>query len=145
MSEKKSEFKLYKSPENFYSIIIPRKWEVIVVEGVPAFFERDGDGVLQIYAFKNLNNDFNIDAEMEKYLFEQHNIEDFDKILDFINKQKYQIRFYEFLKENRFWMIYMLSNKEKMILSTYNGDTKPDLLKLESVHLAIDSIIFLNS
>ena len=140
--QEKSNYKTYTSPEKFYSISIPIKWEQVIVEGVPAFFEKDGNGVLQIYALKNLKSSYSLDQEMKNYLYHQHSIKSYEKVVSFIHEKKGQIRFIEFDKEDRFWLVYMLSKKDKMILITYNGQEKPESSFLQEIHLSVSSIEF---
>ncbi|EQA78316.1 hypothetical protein LEP1GSC193_0086 [Leptospira alstonii serovar Pingchang str. 80-412] len=48
----------------------------------------------------------------------------------------------EFVKEDRFWMVYMISNQKRMTLLTYNGDEMPPSYLVGELTTVISSIRF---
>ncbi|MDF3820067.1 DUF3805 domain-containing protein [Leptospira sp. 96542] len=115
-------YKQFRSPQGWYSLLYPATWEQMVVEEIPAFFHPDGGGAMQVYAFESKLENFDVNLELENYL-KIHEIDyDEDKVAQFENNEGSSIRACEFMKEDRIWMVYMIANKERMILATYNTD-----------------------
>ncbi|EMG12518.1 hypothetical protein LEP1GSC151_0383 [Leptospira interrogans serovar Grippotyphosa str. LT2186] len=139
---KTPEYKLYKSPNGWYSMVIPVHWVHMVIEGIPAFFEENGSGALQVYAFENKSGSYNLREELERYLkTHEINFEE-DKITVFDNEEGSKIMACEFTKEDRFWMVYMIANRKRMILLTYNSDETPHNYLVNELTTVISSIRF---
>lgn len=49
----------------------------------------------------------------------------------------------EFVKEERFWMVYMIANQKRMTLLTYNSDDMPPNYLVSELATVISSIRFL--
>ncbi|TGL61473.1 hypothetical protein [Leptospira sarikeiensis] len=139
--DKKLDYRLYRSPSGWYSMVIPGHWQNIVIEGIPAFFEENGAGAMQVYAFENKEGTFDPEQEMERYLT-THKIEyESDKAAFFENNEGTKIIACEFLKEDgRHWMVYSISAKKRMILITYNGDEAPTEELAEQITTVVSSI-----
>lgn len=136
------EYKLYKSPNGWYSMVVPAHWVQMVIEGIPAFFEENGSGALQVYAFENKVGSYILKEELERYL-KTHEIDfEEDKVADFENEEGSKIMACEFVKADRFWMVYMISNKKRMILLTYNSDEVPAEYLVKELTTVISSIRF---
>ncbi|RHX83775.1 hypothetical protein EHO98_12775 [Leptospira stimsonii] len=136
------EYKLYKSPNGWYSMVVPAHWVQMVIEGIPAFFEENGSGALQVYAFENKVGSYILKEELERYL-KTHEIDfEEDKVADFENEEGSKIMACEFVKEDRFWMVYMIANKKRMILLTYNSDEVPAEYLVKELTTVISSIRF---
>ncbi len=122
----KLEYQHYKSPYGWYSLVYPEFWEMEVIEGIPAFFDPEGSGALLISAFQNLEGKYELNVELARFL-SQHNIEyEEESIARFINNEGCEIRACEFISGKRFWLVYMLAKKDKLIVCSYNSDESPD-------------------
>ncbi|MGJ4786632.1 hypothetical protein EHQ52_11690 [Leptospira koniambonensis] len=139
--DKKLDYRLYRSPSGWYSMVIPGHWQNIVIEGIPAFFEENGGGAMQVYAFENKEGGFDPEEEIERYLA-THKIEFVrDMAAFFENNEGSKIIACEFLKEDgRHWMVYLVSAKKRMILITYNGDEEPTEELAEQLTTVVSSI-----
>ncbi|TGJ98861.1 hypothetical protein EHQ53_11310 [Leptospira langatensis] len=137
----KTEYRLYRSPSGWYTMVIPGHWQNIVIEGIPAFFEENGAGAMQVYAFENKDGVFDPEKELERYLA-THKIEyESDKAVVFNNSEGAKILACEFLKEDgRHWMVYLVSAKKRMVLVTYNGDEDPTDELAEQLTTIVSSI-----
>ncbi|PKA05420.1 hypothetical protein CH375_05305 [Leptospira ellisii] len=136
------EFKLYNSPNGWYSMVVPAHWVHMVIEGIPAFFEENGSGALQVYAFENKAGSYDLHEELRRYL-KTHEIDfEEDKVASFENEEGSRIMACEFRKEDRFWMVYMIANGKRMILLTYNGDETPAAYLVRDLTTVISSIRF---
>ena len=58
----------YRSPNGWYMLAYPEHWEVEVIEEIPAFFDPDGAGALQVSAFENKLGSYNLAEELERFL-----------------------------------------------------------------------------
>ncbi|EMJ87104.1 hypothetical protein [Leptospira meyeri] len=137
-------YKQFRSPQGWYSFLFPATWEHMVVEEIPAFFHPDGGGALQVYAFESKLEDFNVDQELANYL-KIHEIDyDAENVAVFENNEGSSIRACEFLKEDRVWMVYMVANKSRMLLVTYNSDEEVGDELFQQLTNIISSVRFLN-
>ncbi|MCE9501670.1 MAG: DUF3805 domain-containing protein [Leptospira sp.] len=138
----KLDYQPYKSPFGWYSLVYPEYWEMEVIEDIPAFFDPEGSGALQISAFENLEGDYNLTEEMIRYLA-HHKIQyDEEHVANFKNEEGTVIKACEFNSKGRFWIVYMLSYKSRLILCTYNSDETPDKELSEILTIIISSIRF---
>jgi hypothetical protein len=135
----------YRSPNGWYMLAFPEHWEVEVIEEIPAFYDPDGAGALQVSAFENKLGTYDLAEELARFLA-FHKIEyDENCIASFTNNLGSKIKACEFISEERFWLVYMISFRSKLIVCTYNSDEKPD--KELSIMLTniISSIRFLQA
>ncbi|TGK15654.1 hypothetical protein EHO61_14985 [Leptospira fluminis] len=138
---RKVEYRIYRSPSGWYTMVIPAHWQHIVIEGIPAFFEEDGPGAMQVYAFENKEGSFDGEEEMERYLVTHGIVYESDKAAFFENNEGGKIIACEFLKEDgRHWMVYLVASRKKMILVTYNGDEAPSEELAEDLTAVVSSI-----
>ncbi|MBK8397120.1 MAG: DUF3805 domain-containing protein [Leptospiraceae bacterium] len=116
----------YRSPNGWYMLAYPEYWEVEVIEEIPAFYDPDGAGALQVSAFENKLGSYNLSEELARFLA-IHKIEyDEDCVASFKNNLGSEIKACEFISEERFWLVYMISFGSKLIVCTYNSDERPD-------------------
>lgn len=124
MSEEK--YKLFRSHLGWYSIQYPARWELEIIENIPAIYDPNGCGAFQISSFLNKKGSYDLTEEMIRYL-EQHKIRyDESKVATVQREDGSILKACEFYVESRFWMVCMISYKNKLILCTYNGDVKPE-------------------
>ncbi|EPG74080.1 hypothetical protein LEP1GSC058_2493 [Leptospira fainei serovar Hurstbridge str. BUT 6] len=141
LMDRKLDYKFYRSPSGWYTMVIPGHWQQIVIEGIPAFFEENGAGAMQVYAFENKGGSFNAEEELERYLATHSIVYESDKAAFFENNEGGKIIACEFLKEDgRHWMVYLVAAKNKMILVTYNGDEEPTEELAEHLTAVVSSI-----
>lgn len=136
-----ADYKIFQSPLKWMTMLYPSHWETMIVEEIPAFFDPEGGGALQIFSFENLEKKFDLDEEMERYLSIHGMGGKSVEIISLTNEEEYDIRAAEFSLNDRFWIIFMLSNKiNRMILATYNCDEIIDEMTAEYIFNAISSI-----
>lgn len=136
-------YKQFRSPQGWYSLLFPVAWEQMVVEEIPAFFHPEGSGALQVYAFESKLEDFDVEQELENYL-KIHEIDYIpEHVSRFENNEGSSLRACEFQKEDRIWLVYMVANKGKMILATYNSDEEVSPELFEELTTIVSSIRFL--
>lgn len=122
----KFKYKNYTSPMGWYTMLYPAHWELEIIEEIPAFFDPEGAGAFQVYAFANKNGKYDLKNELIRYL-KQHAIEyEEDCIASFTNNEGSEIKACEFISKERFWLVYMIAHNSKMVLCTYNSDESPD-------------------
>lgn len=116
----------------------------MVVEEIPAFFHPDAGGALQVYAFESKLEDFDVNQELANYL-KIHEIDyDEDKVAQFENNEGSSIRACEFAKEDRVWFVYVIANKMRMILATYNSDEDLSDERFQELTNIISSVRFIS-
>jgi hypothetical protein len=136
-------FQVYRSPNGWYMLVYPEHWTYEIIEEIPAFYDPEGSGALQVSAFENKLNSYNLSEELERFL-ELHNIEyDPDQVAVFKNSEGSQIEACEFISDERFWLVYMISFADKLIVCTYNSDIRPDKELSQILTNIISSIRFL--
>lgn len=119
-------YKEYESPMKWYQMKYPAHWELEIIENIPAFYDPEGAGAVQISAFANRGSHYSLSDEMKRYLH-QHSIDYHpDKIACFQTVDGTNIETCEFVRDGRFWMVYMLASEDKLILCTYNSDEAPN-------------------
>ena len=135
------DYLFFQSAEKWLSLLYPRNWEKLIVEGIPAFFDPEGNGALQIYALENKEKKYDLDEEMERYLAIHGQSGKEIQTVILTNEVGYDIKAAEFKKDDRFWIIFMISNKgSKMILATYNCDEIIDEMTAIKITNTISSI-----
>ncbi len=140
----KLEYQPYISPEKWYTFKYPEYWEMEVIEGVPAFYDPEGSGAFIISAFRNIKGIYNLSEEMSRFL-KQHKVTyEPSKIASFEKSEGTLVQACEFISEGRFWLVYMLSNKNKLLVCTYNSDEVPNKELAEILTNMISSIRFLS-
>ena len=114
----------FQSPQGWYQFVYPSSWKSEIIEDIPSFYQVDGAGAFQVFAFLNKSSDYsNLDA-LKKYL-EYHEIEyDEEFVEDFTNSYNMRILACEFEKDNRYWIVYSLGIGSKTILCLYNSDVE---------------------
>ncbi|HMV77931.1 MAG TPA: DUF3805 domain-containing protein [Leptospiraceae bacterium] len=137
------DYQYFKSPEGWYSFVFPDYWETEVIEGVPVFYDPQGDGALVISAFKHLTGSYDLDEEMKRFLG-QHSVEyDRNCIAVFENREGSRIQACEFYSKERFWLVYMIAHRNKLIIASYNSDERPDADLSQILTRIISSIHFI--
>jgi hypothetical protein len=120
------QYQAFRSPKGIYMFAYPETWVYEVIEEIPAFYDPEtNDGAFQISSFQNKELDFDLSEEMNRFL-ELHKIEfDEEKVASFTNNEGSKILACEFISDSRFWLVYMVANKFKLLVCTYNSDNKP--------------------
>ncbi|WCL47973.1 hypothetical protein [Leptospira sp. GIMC2001] len=117
-------FKTFESPQKWFRFEYPANWEILVVEGIPAFFDPEDSGVLQINSLEHKEKEADSEQELINYLKIQEIEYNEDLVARFQNKQGTQIVSCEFMKDDRHWCVYSISNGKRLILATFNTDGK---------------------
>ncbi|MEM7180944.1 MAG: DUF3805 domain-containing protein [Spirochaetota bacterium] len=137
-------YKEYESPMNWYKMQYPASWEMEIIENIPAFFDLEGSGALQISAFQNQEGSYELSDEMQRYL-QMHRLNfNPEQIAKFQTVDGTEVQTCEFVKEQRFWMVYMLAKEDKLILCTYNADETPDANDARTIGSIARSIQFIS-
>jgi len=110
----------------FFTIRIPANWEVEIIENIPAIFDPEGGGVLQIAGFRRGSGDVDLQYEMEKFLGQNGIAADPERMAQITLVSGLQCIAVEYVVENRFWMVNAISQANKLLLVTYNSDEMPD-------------------
>ncbi|HMV44636.1 MAG TPA: DUF3805 domain-containing protein [Leptospiraceae bacterium] len=134
----------YRSPNGWYILAYPEHWEVEIIEEIPAFFDPDGAGALQVSAFENKLGSYDLSEELERFLSVHKISYDEERVATFTNNLGSQIKACEFIADERFWLVYMISSGSKLIVCTYNSDETPDRELSVIITNIISSIQFLN-
>jgi hypothetical protein len=116
-------YKRFQSPQNWFFFEYPDHWEMLVVEGIPAFFDPNDTGVLQIYSLEHQVDLADSELELKNYLGIQNVEFNEDLVARFENAQGTKIVSCEFKIEDRHWAVYSIANKRRLILATFNSDT----------------------
>ncbi len=110
----------------FFQISIPGHWEAEIIENMPAFFDPEGAGVLQVAAFRREGQDYDLQSELERYL-SQNDIEaDPERMARFQLPSGVAGIAVEYIVDNRFWMVNVIGKEQKFLLVLYNSDEVPD-------------------
>lgn len=108
----------------FFTLEYPGTWDHEIIEDIPAFYDRRGAGALQVAAVRNSDQLFSLEQEMSRYL-QRHGIEyDSSKVL-FAKDGEKELATCEFVKEGRFWLVYMTSIGDRIVVAIYNADEVP--------------------
>lgn len=109
----------------FFRIRLPLHWEAEIIENIPAFFDPDGQGVIQVAAVRRSSGDFDAQAELERYL-NRNNIEpDTERMAHFQLPSGIQAVSVEYIVDNRFWMVTSAALGARFVLLMYNADEVP--------------------
>ncbi|MEQ8351659.1 MAG: hypothetical protein RH862_09255 [Leptospiraceae bacterium] len=125
----------------FFELLYPRDWEYEIIENIPCFFDPEGGGAVQVAAFRQPEGqDFDFDAEMERYL-NGHGIQmDKSRIAEFSLASGLACRACEFVLEDRFWLVNMIVQGSRMILVLYNSDDIPEQETVQKISGLIQTI-----
>ena len=124
----------------FFRLAYPDFWEMEIIENIPAFYDPDGSGALQVAATVNSDGPYDLKEEFTKYL-QRHEIEfDDEKVVRFQTDAGWECLAGEFFKEERFWLVYLLGVAEKMIIVCYNSDEMPSKPLVKIISQIIRSI-----
>ena len=138
----KLEFQPYVSPQGWYSLKYPEYWEMEVIENIPTFYDPEGAGAVVITAFENKVGNYDPKIEIIRFL-SHHGIKyEEDKIAILTNKQGSVIQTCEFISKDRYWFVYMMSFKDKLLILTYNSEETPEHELSLIIHQIVNSIYF---
>ena len=114
---------LFEGP--FFRLRLPVQWEAEIIENIPAFFDPDGQGVIQVAAVRRNSGDFDAQAELERYL-SRNNIEpDTERMARFQLPSGLNAVSVEYIVDNRFWMVTAATKGPQFVLLMYNADEVP--------------------
>ena len=129
----------------FFSLRLPSHWEIEVIENMPAFFDPEGNGVLQVAALKRQGQDYDIQAELERYLAQNQIEADPERMSRFRLPSGLNGIAVEYIVDNRFWMVNALGAGNQCLLAIYNSDEVPDQGMAMLISEALASIEFMHS
>ncbi len=126
---------LFQGP--FYRLHYPDGWEAEIIENIPAFYDPEGGGALQIVAARrDPEMPFDIEAEMTRYLERHGMVYSEERVARFDTAIGMEAMACEFMRDNRFWLVQMLCRGDMLLLILFNSDTVPDqelALKISAV------------
>lgn len=96
-----------------------------IVENIPAFFDPDGTGVLQVAAVRRQSGDFDPQSELERYLGKNDIQADPARMARFVLPGGIPAVSVEYIVDNRFWMVVAAAEGPRFVLLMYNGDEVP--------------------
>jgi len=120
----------------FFRLSYPDHWEAEIIEDIPAFFDPEGGGALQVAAGSEEGN-FQTREELNRFLSRQGMEFQDEKVATFINEKGIECSICEYMREGRFWLVQALSIQNRLLLVFYNSDEIPD----QEQALAISSIL----
>lgn len=137
-----SQARVFQGP--FFTVRIPPLWEVEIIENIPAFFDPDGSGVLQIAAFRRPAAILDARDEMERYL-NQNGVEpDRSRMTNLVLPSGLECVSVEYVLDNRFWMVSAISRNNRLLFVIYNGDEIPQQGTAMLISEVVSSIEFLD-
>lgn len=117
--------KLFKG--TFFEFEYPDEWEFEIIEHIPCFFDPEGSGALQTAAFRDPEGEpFDVLDELAAYLDRQEISVNADRIATFDLPFGAHAAGCEFMKDDRFWLVNCIVEKDKMVLLIWNSDDLPD-------------------
>jgi hypothetical protein len=129
----------------FFSMRIPLTWEVEVIENIPAIFDPEGGGVLQIASFRRGSGVADPKYEIEIFL-NQNGIEaDPSRMAEFALPSGLDCVAVEYVLDNRFWMVNAICKENRLLLVTYNSDEMPEASLAMLISEIIGTIKFTES
>ncbi len=125
--EENIQYQAYRSPKGIYMFAYPEHWTYEIIEEIPAFYDPEiNDGAFQVSSFQNKIGEFDLNEEMKRFL-KFHTFEfDEEAVASFTNNEGSKIMACEFISEERFWMVYMIANLNRLLVCTYNSDNSPN-------------------
>ncbi len=125
----------------FFQLLYPAAWESEIIEDIPAFYDPASGGVLQIAASRS-ETGFDLAREMRKFL-ERVGIEfQADHVASFRMPGGQECLACEFTKDDRFWMVYIIVDEDRLLIVMYNSDEFPDAELARELSDVIASIRF---
>ena len=126
----------------FFQLIYPGEWMLEIIEDIPAFYDPMGGGVLQTAASRSPDGPFLLAREMKKFLTQQEIEFDEEKVARLKTPAGQDCMACEFTRDNRFWMVYMIAEGDKLLIVMYNADEFPDSDQARNISDVIASIRF---
>ena len=124
----------------FFELRFPDNWETEIIENIPCFFDPLGGGVVQIVATRGIADTSDLKPEMSKYLA-RHGLEYHeDKIVRYQTPSGLRAMACEFIREERFWLVQMLSEADKLIVFLFNSDEVPEQELAMNISQMVQSI-----
>lgn len=131
-------WRIFKGP--FFRLAYPDHWESEIIENIPAFYDPHGCGALQVAASTNPESPYVLETEMVRYLG-RHGMElDRERVVRFQTDAGLDCLACEFMKEGRFWLVYMMGEADKLLIVFYNADRIPDAAEVRIISRIIRSI-----
>lgn len=126
----------------FFQLIYPADWMLEIIEDIPAFYDPMAGGVLQIAASRNPDGPFLLAEEMKKFLGQQDIEFQEEHVARFKTPGGQDCMACEFTRTDRFWMVYMITQGDKLLIVMYNADEFPDPDQARDISDVIASIRF---
>lgn len=136
-------FLLFSGP--FFRLAYPRHWEMEIIENIPAFYDPEGGGALQVVASRKPDGIYELQEEFDRWLQQQELKIPQERIVMFETEQKVACLACEFVHEERFWMVQLMTAGPALLLVIYNADEVPDRETIEILSVMIRSIRFVES
>ena len=131
-------YKLFTGP--FFRLAYPRHWDTEIIEDIPAFYDPEGGGALQIVASRKESGVYLPDEELERWLVRQGVEVSTDRITLYEGQPGVSCAACEFVRDQRFWMVQVMTAGTALLIVMYNGDEVPDPETVEMLTLIIRSI-----
>lgn len=126
----------------FFQLQYPVLWVHEIIEEIPAFYDPEGSGAVQLAAVKNQpGNTFDLESEMTRYLH-RHSIEFDAERMAHYQMEDLDCMACEFVQEERFWMVTLMVKENKLLMVIYNADETPDVELAQSISGIIRSVVF---
>lgn len=131
-------YRLFSGP--FFRLAYPRDWEMEIIEDIPAFYDADGAGALQVVASRKESGDYEPQEELERWLVRQGVEVAEDRITVYEGQPGVLCAACEFVRDDRFWMVQVMTAGTALLVVIYNADEVPDAETVGILSLIIRSI-----
>jgi hypothetical protein len=120
----------------YFTLEYPENWIFEIIEDIPAFYDPQGGGVLQVASVRSVG-DANADREMDRWIAK------FD-ISEYVAYEKdgVECRSVETVYEGRFWLFHLMVKGSRILFVMYNADERPDDTSARRLSAMIGSICF---
>ena len=121
-----------------------QEWEYEIIENIPSFFCQSQGWALQLASSRLAENTLDTEEQMSFYL-EQNDIdEEKQKISTSSTMQGYPYICCEFTQSSRFWLVYMTSHLNSLLVLLLNADEIPDPVLTQNISDMLHSVQFTN-
>ena len=127
----------------FFSLRYPGDWEELVVEDIPTFFDPEAGGVLQVVAATYPTEEVDLKEELIRILFRQGIEGAPDGAIEYVNEDGIPSLSYEYIHDNRFWLVHFMVVRDRLLLMQFNSDETPRMDEALMISSIIRSVKYI--
>lgn len=125
-----------------FELEYPGHWEAEIIEDIPAFFDPAGSGALQVASLA-VDSLPELEVEMARYLARHRITYDSEAATAYRSAHGQAALACEFVSQERFWLVTLMSAPSHLLVITYNADEVPGLEEARTISSVINSVRFL--